>query len=332
MLIYSKLKSIRKVLSLSQSDIEIETGLSQRDISQLENGKKKFIPTAYIQFLNKKNIPLNLLFDDSFSLSDFENIIAVLASNNCKENCKDDCKVTPENTLESGKTKGTENSESNGYPNGYFDGYPSPIFLPESGKTKGANIIELPIIKSDNPEMVSVPVVDISVAAGHGFDNPDYMEEVDAIYFPKSMIHSGQTYLCVRIKGESMTPTLQDGGYLVIRLLDRSEWQSIREGYVYVVSDIEGRSYVKRLKNRLSKHGFIVCTSDNPDVTRYRNFNLFEHEINTVWYAEWYISAKMPNIHTSYYNKVNELEDKYDDIITQMQQMQKEIRALSQHN
>jgi len=329
MLIYSKLKSIRKVLSLSQSDIEIETGLSQRDISQLENGKKKFIPTAYIQFLNKKNIPLNLLFDDSFSLSDFENIIAVLASNNCKENCKDDCKVTPENTLENGKTKGTENN----VPENVQVNVPiSPIFLPESGKTKGANIIELPIIKSDNPEMVSVPVVDISVAAGHGFDNPDYMEEVDAIYFPKSMIHSGQTYLCVRIKGESMAPTLQDGGYLVIRLLDRSEWQSIREGYVYVLSDIEGRSYVKRLKNRLSEHGFIVCTSDNPDVTRYRNFNLFEHEINTVWYAEWYISAKMPNIHTHYYNKVNELEDKYDDIITQMQQMQKEIRALSQHN
>lgn len=329
MLIYSKLKSIRKVLSLSQSDIEIETGLSQRDISQLENGKKKFIPTAYIQFLNKKNIPLNLLFDDSFSLSDFENTIAVLASNNCKENCKDDCKVIAENTLEGGKTKGTE---SNVPENVQVNVPISPIFLSESGKTKGANIIELPIIKSDNPEMVSVPVVDISVAAGHGFDNPDYMEEVDAIYFPKSMIHSGQTYLCVRIKGESMAPTLQDGGYLVIRLLDRSEWQSIREGYVYVLSDIEGRSYVKRLKNRLSEHGFIVCTSDNPDVTRYRNFNLFEHEINTVWYAEWYISAKMPNIHTHYYNKVNELEDKYDDIITQMQQMQKEIRALSQHS
>ena len=235
-------------------------------------------------------------------------------------------------TAESGKTNGTENYSFNGYPNGYFDGYPSPLFLPESGKTKGANIIELPIVKSDNSDMVGVPVVDISVAAGHGSENPDYLREVDTIYFPKSMMHNGKNYLCVRIKGESMEPTLQDGGYLVIRLLDRSEWASIREGYVYVVSDIEGRAYVKRLKNRLSEHGFIVCTSDNPDVTRYRNFHLFENEINTVWYAEWYVSAKIPNIHTHYYNKVNELEDKYDDIINQMQQMQKEIRSLSQHN
>lgn len=328
MLIYNKLKSIRRVLSLSQSDIEVETGLSQRDISQLENGKKKFIPTTYIQFLNKKNIPLNLLFDDSFSLLDFEEAIAALSVKEGKVKGKEEGKVTPENTPESGKTNSTNYTPENTP----IDTPVSPLFLPESGKTKGSNIIELPIVKSDNPDMVGIPVVDISVAAGDGFENPDYLTEVDAIYFPKSMMHNGKHYLCVRIKGESMEPTLQDGGYLVIRLLDRSEWASIREGYVYVVSDIEGRAYVKRLKNRLSEHGFIVCTSDNPDVTRYRNFHLFENEINTVWYAEWYISAKIPNIHTHYYNKVNELEDKYDDIINQMQQMQKEIRSLSQHN
>ena len=328
MLIYNKLKSIRRVLSLSQSDIEVETGLSQRDISQLENGKKKFIPTTYIQFLNKKNIPLNLLFDDSFSLLDFEEAIAALSVKEGKVKGKEEGKVTPENTPESGKTNSTNYTPENTP----IDTPVSPLFLPESGKTKGSNIIELPIVKSDNPDMVGIPVVDISVAAGDGFENPDYLTEVDAIYFPKSMMHNGKHYLCVRIKGESMSPTLQDGGYLIIRLLDRAEWASIREGYVYVISDREGRTYVKRLKNRLSEHGFIVCTSDNPDVTRYRNFNLFENEINTVWYAEWYVSAKMPNIHTHYYNKVNELEDKYDDIITQMQQMQKDIRALSQHS
>ena len=144
------------------------------------------------------------------------------------------------------------------------------------------------------------------------------------------MVKEGRTYLCVRIKGESMVPTLQDGGYLVIRLLERYEWQDVRDGHVYVISDTDGRAFVKRLKNRLSDFGFIVCMSDNPDVTHYRNFNLMENEINTVWHAEWYISAKMPNIHTTYYNKVSELEDKYDDVITQLQQVQREIRALSQ--
>lgn len=205
---------------------------------------------------------------------------------------------------------------------------PQPLFLPESGKTKSTSIIEIPTAKSENPELVGVPVVDISVAAGSGFENSDYLTEVDSIYFPKTMIHDGKTYLCVRIKGESMAPSLQDGGYLVVRLLDRSEWEYINDGHVYVISDTEGRAYVKRLKNRLSKHGFIVCMSDNPDVNRYRNFNLMEYELHTIWHAEWYVSAKMPNIHTNYYNKVSELEDKYDDIIQLIQNMQKDIKAL----
>lgn len=228
-----------------------------------------------------------------------------------------------EKTALSGKTNSTENVQ--------IDVPTTPLFLPESGKTKSTNIIELPVVKSDNADMIGVPVVDISVAAGYGFENPDYLTEVDAIYFPKSMIHNEKNYLCVRIKGESMAPTLQDGGYLVIRLLDRTEWQYIREGYVYVVSDREGRAYVKRLKNRFEK-GFIVCRSDNPDVIRYPSFNLYENEINTIWYAEWYVSAKMPNIHATFYTKVDDLENKYDDVLNQLQQVRRDIQKLSRRN
>lgn len=285
------------MLSLSQSDIEGKTGLSQRDISQLENGKKKFIPTAYIQFLNSKGIPLNLLFDDSFPLDDFENSI--------RENVLTNVPI--------------------GVPK-------DPFFLPESGKTKSTNIVSLPIPVEPDEELVSVPLVDISVAAGTGFNNPTYMEEIDCIRFPQSMIKGNYTYLCVRIKGESMVPTLQDGGYLVVRLLDRSEWENIRDGHVYVVSDNEGKAYVKRIKNRLKEYGIIICNSDNPDPMGYPSFNLKENELNSIWHAEWYISAKMPNIHATYYNKVSELECAFDNMRREFKeellQMRKEIRAV----
>lgn len=72
MAVHDKLKAVRRFLSLSQKEIEMILDLSQRDISQLENGKKKFIPIEYIQFLNKKQIPLELLFDDEINLYDFE--------------------------------------------------------------------------------------------------------------------------------------------------------------------------------------------------------------------------------------------------------------------
>ncbi|RHO73392.1 helix-turn-helix transcriptional regulator [Parabacteroides sp. AF48-14] len=184
-------------------------------------------------------------------------------------------------------------------------------------------------ILARNDDFVRIPIVDISVAAGTGCYNPDYLEEVECISLPRTMIKDGHTYLCVRIKGQSMTPSLLDGGHLVIRLLDKTEWDGIRDNYVYVVSDNEGRAFVKRLKNRLHQHGFIVCMSDNVDKQNYGNFNLYEEELNTVWFAEWYFTAKIPNIQETYYRKQAELEDKFEDLAQQVRQL---TQAINMHN
>lgn len=174
---------------------------------------------------------------------------------------------------------------------------------------------------SESADLVRIPIVDISVAAGSGYNNPDYIEEVDSITMPASMIKSRKDYLCIRVKGHSMVPSILDGGYLVIRMLDRSEWESIRDNYVYVVTDTEGKAYVKRIKNRLRQHGFIVCMSDNADKMNYPNFNIYEEDLHTVWYAEWYFSAKIPNIQETYYRKQVELEDRMDELTNQIQQI-----------
>lgn len=74
----------------------------------------------------------------------------------------------------------------------------------------------------------------------------------------------------------------------------------------------------------------------------YPNFNLMENEVNTIWHAEWYISAKMPNIHNTSYKKVGELEDAIEELregykgfsslAEEMKRMRGEIKALSQHS
>lgn len=173
--------------------------------------------------------------------------------------------------------------------------------------------------------LLNIPIVDITVAAGNGIYNDDNIEVVDYIQLPRTMIKKGHIYLCTRIKGESMAPTLLDSSYLIIRLLDRSEWGYMPEEQIFVVADRSGKAYVKRIKNRLSK-GFIVCMSDNPDKAFYPNFNLQEDEINTIWYAEWYISAKMPNIHQTYYTKVSQLEDDIADIKNQLSKMNRQLK------
>lgn len=181
------------------------------------------------------------------------------------------------------------------------------------------------IVPSSLSELEEIPIVDISVAAGNGYDNPDFIEIVDAIRLPQSMLHRNKKYFCVKVRGESMSPTLLDCSYLILRLLERSEWNDIKDNHVYVVSDRDGRAYVKRIKNRLREHGFIVCTSDNVDKANYPNFNIMENELNTVLYAEWNLSAKMPNLNATYYDKVNHLEDDVDALKNQMSILLKSV-------
>lgn len=178
----------------------------------------------------------------------------------------------------------------------------------------------------ESSDLVRIPVVDISVAAGSGFFNPDYIEEVERITMPASMIKGRKDYLCIRVKGHSMIPSILDGGYLVVRMLDRSEWESIRDNYVYVVTDTEGKAYVKRIKNRLRQHGFIVCMSDNADKLNYPNFNIYEEDLHTVWYAEWYFSAKIPNIQETFYRRQSELEERVDKLTEQFQEFRKALK------
>lgn len=282
MLIYNKLKIARKLLSLSQREIEECVGLSQRDISLLENGKKKFIPTEYIQFLNKKGICLEGLFDEDMPADVFQKRLSAKLS---------------------GEGEDTERP------------LPADVGKIVVAGYEGAD------------DLIRIPLVDVEAAAGAGSYNAAYLEEVDAVFVPGAMVKKRRPYLGIRIKGDSMAPTLLNGGYLIIRELSRTEWRNIREGYVYVVVTREGLTYVKRIKNRLAQ-GFLVCTSDNPDKMAFGNFNIYEEDILSVWYAEWYFTAKMPNIQEQYYQRLNDLETGFDEIREEFLRLSKSVKAL----
>jgi transcriptional regulator with XRE-family HTH domain len=180
----------------------------------------------------------------------------------------------------------------------------------------------------DTSGLSIVPIVDIKAAAGGaGYINPSALSADDVIRLPATMVKSGH-HLCIRIKGPSMAPTFQDGGYLIIRLLDRSEWLNLRSEYCYVIVDNEGKTYFKRVKNRFSGEngGFIVCMSDNPDKMSHPNFNLHPDEIQYIWYVVWYFTAKMPNIHDQYYSRVSNLEDKVDLLAEEIRSLQKQLK------
>jgi len=160
---------------------------------------------------------------------------------------------------------------------------------------------------------VEIPIMDVTMAAGiTGYINNQNFETLDHIIFPSNMLRKS-FHVCVKTKGESMSPTILDSDNVIIRLLDKSEWYDMPDEHVYVIVDREGKGYIKRIKNRIEK-GFIVCMSDNIDKFNYPNFNLAIEDIISIWHAEWHISAKMPNLNENYYSRVKHLEDQFDEI------------------
>ena len=166
-----------------------------------------------------------------------------------------------------------------------------------------------------------VPIVDISAAAGFGFLNNDYVEQLGMIQFPANMIKSGLNY-CVRNKGFSMSPTLNDSDYVIVRHLQPNEWLDMPDEHIYLVVDKDGLAYMKRIKNRLNK-GFIVCMSDSIDKANYPNFNKQIDEIANIFHAEWHLSAKMQNINETYYSRLKMLEDRIDEMDNEFMKIKK---------
>lgn len=67
-----KLKAARKLFGDTQSVAGKKSGVAQRDISYLESGKKKYLPTEYILYLQKNGIDLNTLFEETKEMKTIE--------------------------------------------------------------------------------------------------------------------------------------------------------------------------------------------------------------------------------------------------------------------
>ncbi len=207
---------------------------------------------------------------------------------------------------------------------------PAWLFTGEGPMTKGEMLSAIAQSQKGNAgggkaETVAIPVIDIAAAAGNGYENPEYLDEVDSLELPTSMLKPNCAHYCIRVKGESMTPTILDSSYVIIRLLDRAEWEHMPEEHVYVICDRDGHAYIKRVKNRLKEKGFVVCMSDNPDKFNFPNFNLQEEEINRFFHVEWLLTARMPNIHKTYYAQIGELQDSVDELKLEMNKVLKTL-------
>ena len=67
--IHEKIKHARLLLKQTQTEFANNIGVTQKDVSKIEKGDKKFIPNVYIDYLIKEGFDINTLFKSNLSLS-----------------------------------------------------------------------------------------------------------------------------------------------------------------------------------------------------------------------------------------------------------------------
>jgi len=173
-----------------------------------------------------------------------------------------------------------------------------------------------------------IPLTDIKAAAGGGYINTEDLTSEDYIYIPRKFLkYKGAQHLCVRAKGQSMSPTVHDGSWLPLSLLDRGQWAAAPDKQCYVVVDNEGKTYFKRIKNRIESRGQITLMSDNPDKVNYANFDLKTEEIQSIWFVEFGLVFRLSNIHDQYYGRLDQMEETLENLVQEVAKLK--IKHLS---
>lgn len=76
-----KLKEARLLVKLTQLEMAKGVGIAQKDVSNIENGTRQYIPNQYISFLYEKGIDIASLFDPNIPTVHFRTNLGSSLSN-----------------------------------------------------------------------------------------------------------------------------------------------------------------------------------------------------------------------------------------------------------
>lgn len=298
---WDKLKQIRELKGLSQGDASDISGLKQKDISLLETGKKKFIPEEYILFLYNLGVDINSLYIDNIPIVWRENIHDINAD-------------TPISTVEKIQLKKVSSMIAPPLTGG-IDAKNTKNASPTIGKN--ASPTASPTLNFGMPHVVTVDIkgrenvilVPIRARAGYlsGYGDPEFIQSLPAYNLPG--LRNG-TFRAFEADGHSMSPTLKNHDIVIGEWVDSID--HITDDRIYIIVTKTKGIVVKRVLNRVSKYGFLVCKSDSiTNRSEYPNLQVYPDEIKELWYARMKLSSDF-SAPTDAWQRLNDLEATFE--------------------
>lgn len=158
---------------------------------------------------------------------------------------------------------------------------------------------------------IEVDIIDVRAAANFTGVSiaQDYPEILGTLSLPTTLLKSGK-HLAFPIIGDSMEPTLYSGDYIVGRLIEKGDYQLIKDYFIYIVVTRDG-IVVKRLLNRLKERGQIRCRSDN---RKFSAYNIEEDDIINIFQAKAKLSFNFSNEQANLFDMYHELEERIETL------------------
>lgn len=149
-------------------------------------------------------------------------------------------------------------------------------------KAKDFSFIELgnqrvlfPItVDSENQDLIEVVPVKTSAGYLAGYDDPEYIEQLDKIKLP--FLPTGK-HRAFPIKGDSMLP-VKDGSFIVGRYIE--DLQDIKNGTTYVLLTKDDGMVYKRVFNQLESKSSLLLVSDNKE---YQPYEIKAENVLELW-------------------------------------------------
>lgn len=167
-------------------------------------------------------------------------------------------------------------------------------------------------IQVDGENENLIEVVPVKASAGYllGYDDPEYIEQLDKIKLP--FLPTGK-HRAFPIKGDSMLP-LKDGSYVVACFVE--QLNDIKNGSTYVVVTRNNGITYKRVTNNIATNGTITLSSDNK---AYSPFSIPAQEVVELWEFTCSINTQEYQAH----------ELKLSSIAQMLTELQVELKELS---
>jgi transcriptional regulator with XRE-family HTH domain len=171
-----------------------------------------------------------------------------------------------------------------------------------------------------------IPVLSIKTAANSlmGIQSNEPVEAVGFLEMPKEIVGSG-TLVALPVRGNSMAPVIYDGSYVILKLLDRSEWDDLINGKIYMIYSEMYGSQIKYVRRSERQPNLLILESENVD---HDLITISTDEVTQIWELKASIGLKWSSLKKTYFDRLNRIELNITDLQMQLHSIKNQPKQI----